>query len=516
MAIFEITAPDGRQLEIEGDTPPTEQDLDKIFANLPSDNSGNIKHKGIDLSPSGLVKQATAGIAAPIRALRFGETLPQAYNRAREIQEESILNKFSPAVDIGAYTALPISRAGGAAGFVTNAAVQGGVPMALEALKQGENPLAGAAGGTAIGIGIQSLPYVGKGAGLLTNKLYLNSFPGLKEKTVQQLIKPNSKALDLTEDTAQNLLMNTTERIQNAYNNLLNKRGQAVNDAVESLRGSKYRIPVQDLQQDITQTFDQYGGDLINPARNMTGGLEDNLNDLIVSGGKETPLQGISGATDITETTISPIDLEKSKQQIGNMINWADETARNYQNPILEQIYGKFNNRLSQLSPELQTANEEFANLRAFKKNEGLRRILKPGDNIDSASQALKNYNSTVTKGNTGRNIRDLENVLSKEGEKPFLNDIDDVNAAMDLLKTEPTGINPLGITDKLKNLVERPILLGSRSLNKTIQRSGLPEVYTRLKQNISEPVRRLTTPLTVKTVSPILYGGVSNLDEEY
>jgi hypothetical protein len=35
MPVYEITAPDGRVLEIEGTTSPTEQDLDGIFANLP-------------------------------------------------------------------------------------------------------------------------------------------------------------------------------------------------------------------------------------------------------------------------------------------------------------------------------------------------------------------------------------------------------------------------------------------------------------------------------------------------
>ena len=31
MAVYEITAPNGQVLEIEGDTPPTEADLDEIF-----------------------------------------------------------------------------------------------------------------------------------------------------------------------------------------------------------------------------------------------------------------------------------------------------------------------------------------------------------------------------------------------------------------------------------------------------------------------------------------------------
>lgn len=375
---------------------------------------------------------------------------------------------------------------------------QGSLLGGLESLKN-EGDLSGLglgalAGGTlgaalpAIGaIGTKAVPWFAERAG--------SAFGGLSPKTLKQVIKPSSNALDLTEDKAENLLMNTTERIRNNYNSLLAQKGQAVNDAVENLRGNEYRIPIQDLQQDISQTFEQYGGDLINPARNMTGKLENDLNELITSGAVETKPAGFVGATDITEPTISPIDLEKAKQQIGNMINWSDETAKNYKNPILEQIYGKYNNRLSQLSPELQLANQEFANLRNFKQNEGLRRILRNGDNIDNASQALKNYNSTITKGNAGRNIKDLENVLVNEGYSPFLNDIDDVNAAADLLYSKPNGRNFMGATDLAKLLLIKPTLRGVRNLNRT----GMPALLERTGETLS--------PYTIRLLMGTSYG---------
>ncbi len=126
--------------------------------------------KGIDLTPSGLVKQATAGIAAPIRALRFGETLPQAYNRAREIQDESVLNKFSPAVDIGAYAFLPQAKVLQGAGklakignMAATGAYQGGIIGGLDSLKD-KGDLSGIAGG-AVGGGVlgAALPAAGYG-----------------------------------------------------------------------------------------------------------------------------------------------------------------------------------------------------------------------------------------------------------------------------------------------------------------------------------------------------------------
>ena len=35
MATYEVTAPDGRKLRLTGDTPPTDADLDEVFADLP-------------------------------------------------------------------------------------------------------------------------------------------------------------------------------------------------------------------------------------------------------------------------------------------------------------------------------------------------------------------------------------------------------------------------------------------------------------------------------------------------
>lgn len=440
---------------------------------------------------------------------------------------------------------------------LTNA-YQGGLIGGVEDLRQGGNGLGGATigalGGGALGT---AMPLTGAAISKLLPRAGA-SIAGVSTDTIRQAIKPNSRALDLNPDQAQSLLLDTTQNVRNAYNNLLSKRGQAVNDAIDNLRGNEYRVPLEDLKSDIKSTFDQYGGELINPARNMTGGLERNLNEL-VSGGTSDPRatlgldnnfitnnidpltrnineaelsyrqllnnvvnnandeniyakagddlynivknlpEDVQGSfyerlgndldTIYNKTqTISPIDLQKAKQQIGHMVNWSDETARNYQNPILEQIYNKYNRRLSDLSPELEKANRQFANLRSFQKNEGLNRILKAGNNIDSASSALKNYNSTVTKGNTGRNIKDLENILVANGSEPFLNTVDDINAAMDLNKSITTGRNFGGVTDLAKSLLIEPTLRGVRAINK----AGFVENLNNLRGNVNPSIIQL------------------------
>ena len=642
---------------------------------LNGENTQNETKKGIDLTPSGLLdKVSNAGAAAVLtpvqmiadRNINPIESYKNAYNDVAQATEKAkastpVMSGIKDfATDLAGYAALPVLRGGGVANFVGNAAIQGGVPGALESLKRGGNVASGAGVGSGIAAALQGIPYAGK---LLKKpaeylgKKAVESLTSLKPATIEQLVKPTSQALDLTEGSAQQLLANTTERVRDAYNNLLGKRGEAVREAASKLNDNASRVNADDLVQDIVATFDQYGGDLVNPARNMAGGLEKELIDLVNSGkpvveidtsllpsgimnknaynkalrkaykenvrgktvnhpqqgdiymrkyganetinkvgndyeqlsllpqideitensvftgveplvpgktnrikaenydvyrgranlhgndvdtqikvantpqGKmfylnEKPTDGVSGftpnigqpgdingsinsITDINEffNSLSPNDLQKVKEQIGKMAKWGDETSRTYAEPITRQIYNKFNQRLSDLSPELAQANAEYAALRNFQNNEGLKRILKPGDNIDTASSVLRNYNSTITKGNAGRNIHELEDVLVKNGEQPFLNVIDDINAANDLLKNIETGRNWLGATTLAKGLA-KPVLKAVREAN----RNGISQKIQNIKDMIA-PIGKLLPALGAKGAANMLYGGVEYND---
>ena len=89
MPIYEIEAPDGRILEIEGNQPPSEKELDDIFASVGSiQQPTHPKKAGVDLTPSGLINQFTnsvsSGLASPIVALKEGLPLNEAYDLAKE------------------------------------------------------------------------------------------------------------------------------------------------------------------------------------------------------------------------------------------------------------------------------------------------------------------------------------------------------------------------------------------------------------------------------------------------
>lgn len=626
--------------------------------------------KGIDLTPSGLANKigqsAGAALASPIVAKRDNIPLKQAFEegmeRAEKARREDKLAGIQDFItDMAGYSAIPVLRGGGLANFAGNAALQGGVPAALESLKRGGSVAGGAGAGAGIAALLQTIPHVGKVIGGVGNKAFeLSGKVGqIKPETLRQVIKPESKALEMSSEDAENLLLNLTKDIRKNYDSLLKKRGEAVNESIKNLGKNTQRFDAQDLINDVTSTFDQYQKDLINPARNMAGGLEDELINLINSGkpvneirellkkiDKENLLQGKANLTNISDelinkakeqgydlsdyihnidssairhirknhgsnseylrgqepvnnndfealpriidspdsiefvgknklgrdviklskdmkdnianyfeeiregqktlsgdtlykqlkggrtaanaafptsktiptsniitdneayfNSLSPLSLQGIKEQVGKMAKWGDEVSRGYAEPITEQIYKKFNDKLSSLSPELAEANKNFANLAAFKKNDGIKQILKGNllseGGIGTAPRALKSYKSSIDKANVGQNLQDLEKVLVGEGYEPFLNQIDDINAAMDLLKTETTGFG--GVAGLAKSLLTRPILSAVRGAN----RAQLPEKMQALQEMLA-PIGKLMPALGAKGASNMLYGGVS------
>ena len=496
MPNIKITLNDGTTKTVRFDDGFTDADIEEVANQL----NANIKpdKKGIDLTPSGAYKKVVAGAVAPLRAAIYKESIPEAYQTGIERLEE-----FKPAkgagdfiFDTAVYSRLPMlkgaSTAGKVGAFAGNAAIQGGVPGLLEGAKEG-NALEGAGTGAGIAAGVQSLPLVGKIAKPVlqvapkTANLLARSLGRIQPETLERAVQPDSIALDLTKDQAQNLLMDTTERIQKEYRNLLNKAGENVNLASLRLPEDRgvFASSLKNSLNDIYNGHSVSGVEGLNPAYDVAG---DIYNDLI---------NKIDLASDVKD--IGKVSAPKLADIMGTIknypINWQTSNAKDRQ-ALLKQIYGDFSRRLGNLSPELRKANAEYAKLAKFDDNEGLKQIINPSvidaNKIDSASTALRNYNSTVTKGNTNRNIQDLEKLLVANGKQPFLNDIDDVNAAMDLLNARSTGDSWLA---NLTTQLSRPALKGVRYLNQ----KGVPQAITNFSEKVSPEVRRLLTPALVQ-----------------
>lgn len=221
-----------------------------------------------------------------------------------------------------------------------------------------------------------------------------------------------------------------------------------------------------------------------------------------------TPTIGVEQGAPITSIADLPKNNNLSATKLyellhGGMpkIKWDDVNA-DIKNNILERVYGKYASRLSKLSPELKQANADYAKVKNFQKNEGLNAIINPknikdvnANKLDNASTKLRNYNATVTSGNKNRNIQNLEQLFINEGYAPFLNDVDDVNAAMDLLNARSTGDSWLA---NLTTQLSRPALKAVRELN----RRGLPQKLNSLNSfsnKVSPAVRRILTPILIE-----------------
>lgn len=576
--------------------------------------------KNLDLTPSGLAKGAASNISALLRMPIYGEDFKTAKDNAnlniqRAEQKHPVLLGGAEFVnDLAGYSMLPYTRGGSVVNFIKNAAIQGGVPGAVEGLKHGGD-VGSAAGGAGTGATIagilQSLPYAGK---LLSKpvqyvgKKAVEALTDLKPETFAQVIKPNSKALDLTEGQAQNLLMNTTERVRNNYKSLLNDRGNEVGDLLNKLPEDK-TFKAKEIVEGYDPIYNSYSlskNQDLNPARNATQREYDRIKELLYGDGKqrieefknsldelafpksyldtikgryknkyynktldtlendiiksergfnEDIIQKIKNNPELLKNPeainnlenevakyakytdedlnrqfydkfweavqkgdileegqnfVNPKELYDLNKNISNWIDW-DKPGAALKNDVLEQFYLSNANKISQLSPELKAANKAYADLMDFQKNEGIRRILNNQNNIDTASSALKNYNSTVTKGNTNRNIQDLENLLTKNGYEPFLNDIDDVNAAMDLLTQPKTGRNFLGAQTLAKGLII-PALKGIRNAKQKGIDGKLSNKVNELKALLM-PINKVLPSAGAKAGANMLYGGVEYND---
>lgn len=575
------------------------------------------ENKGIDLTPSGIGRVMAAATVAPFYGAKKGKKLTDSYKELRNIQNEQIPKSgLEKTLDVASTFVLPqakVLQAGKLAPLVNNlvtGAYQGGLIGGIQGLQEGKG-LEGAAGGAGIGATLTAgLPLVGKvakkGLELLpqTGGLFARTLGRIQPETLKRAVQPDSVALDLTRDEAQNLLMNTTEGLRNNYNQLLADKGNVVGRLLQDLPETT-KFKADDILQDYDKIFDNYSlskNPNVNPAIRATkkemqdiegmlygddfdrvgqfkqdidelkfpnGKLETQkgryknqfysktlqnenndivtanrrFNDEILGTLKEHPeylndpqkiemlenhianysvpeeylyelynkfydAVGKGGVLNKGNNLISPKELYDINKNVSNMTRWdmPDSTTKN---AVLEQIYGQNAERISNLSPELKEANKVYSDLMDFQKNEGIRNILNNSNKIDTASSALRNYNSTVTKGNTNRNIQDLEKLMVKEGYAPFLNNIDDVNAAMDLLNTRTTGDSWLS---NLATQMTRPALQATRGLNRAVQRYQIPQKLENLK-NFVGGWERYTTPGLYGAPAMMLQGGLQYND---
>ena len=476
------------------------------------------ENKGIDLTPSGITRKLAAATVAPFYGAKTGQGLADSYKEIRNIQEEQLpKNLIEKGLDVYTSFQFPVLKlakgAGAGAKIVNNLATgayQGGLIGGIQGLQEGKG-LEGLTSGAKIGATLTAgLPLVVKGAqkGLellpQTGGLFAKTLGRIQPETLKRAVQPDSIALDLTRDEAQNLLMNTTEGIQKGYKRLLDNAGERVGEVAQNLPNNRgvYADALQNTLDDIYNKYSRSGEVNINPAHNAAGDIYAETADLIKKAADPENKNKINASKlyDIMENVKEfPIDFNK--------------TSASKKQAIMKQIYSDFSRKLGNLSPELREANKIYSELAKFDDNEGVRKIINPNtikkEDIDTASSALRNYNSTVTKGNTNRNVQDLEKILVENGYEPFINKVDDVNAAMDLLNARTTGDSWLA---NLATQMTRPALQATRGLNRAVQRYQIPQKLENLN-NLVGDWERYTTPGLYGAPAMMLQGGLQYND---
>lgn len=111
----------------------------------------------------------------------------------------------------------------------------------------------------------------------------------LTPETIAQAVKPSSKALDLDENQAQQLLLDTTQKVRSNYADLLDKKGREVGELLDTLP-KDVNFKAQDLSNDMDKILSSYslsGNMELNPAVNAFRKQGQMVDDLLYGNSTE-------------------------------------------------------------------------------------------------------------------------------------------------------------------------------------------------------------------------------------
>lgn len=536
MAVYEIEAPNGQILEIEGDKMPTEQELNEIFASVQAPQQPMqqepMQEPQSDLQFSlGIAKNVLSGDLSANdatkqiakRNLANREQWEQNHpyisalqkslqpNYRGQVPQWELQAEYGLTPPIGERIKADIKTLGQNAVAPINLglmALTGGSSSVPQLIGYGALQGATGAGLETLadkGLSKDMLPSIGGGAltgGLVgaipaavakpfqtvipkTASAITEAFTRVPTSYIQRATRPTSKALDIPIEEAPDMLADITSRVQSDYADILNTAGQKVGEATRNLPET-INFTAKSLKDDIKKVLDSYStsaNEVLNVGRNNAKKYVNKINNLIDS------------ATKGRESLTAP-ELHDLLKIIKNDVNWK-EGDRKIANEVLERIYGKYSSRLKDLSPELTQANKEFARIADFQKKEGTNKILKSASrgNIDTASRTLRNYDSTVTKGNTKKNVQALEGLFNEYGKQPFLNTLDDLNVATLLNERLTTG------DSTLNKIIRDTALMPALSAVRTV-RQNIPNVNVPIKE-ITQGLKASAVPLLQMLMNP-------------
>ena len=468
------------------------------------DSKPKAEKKNIDLTPSGLLKKYMAGLNAPSKQLYEKAkgndiSLVDAYKMNREQQEQDkqkhpVLSGFGDfATDIAGYSMLPVVGGSGAVPFVSNAAIQGGVPGVIESLKRGGNIAGGAGAGTGIAAALQGInPVAAKGInkvlesdavqkGLPKVLEGLTSVPAeYSERALQKELAGNSilngkfdadtayqpieqtlrKAKEMLPTPADfgNRYYELGQKALEGMENLKNNAGAEIQEALGKLNNKNIKNSIKDVAKSVINSFGE--GGVYNSAVEEAPGLVKFINNSLDKEG------------------LTLRDLHRIKEALYDKGYAAAAAKEGTTAQVARSVAEKLNNYIRSVVPEYQKPNDLFSTIsditRGLEGNTTIGNKLSEIGSVNSAKsgldQKLKNIDNLLPSNqrfykeaqdlvNSENEIKNIVNTVGKQYERnPRLlaNRTDEAfeTAVEDLQKR--TGIN---FMDELNDVRAREAL---------------------------------------------------------
>ncbi len=249
------------------------------------------EQKGIDITPRAIGERLGNALGSAIVSKRDNIPYEEAYKQGEEKLKafnQEPLNQVGNAIgDMALYSELPILKGGGALNFAGNALIQGGIPGAIEGLKEGE-PLSGAGTGAAIAGGLQSLPIIGKPIGNAIQKriedpVFQNKVGKIIEALTSVPEKYTNRALE--KELTGNSLFKGKFDAETAYRPIEAK-----------LREAKGMLPTS---ESYAREFQILGDKSVNSLNNLKTKLGNSLGEVLSKmNGQEQDFKGLQLAVD--------------------------------------------------------------------------------------------------------------------------------------------------------------------------------------------------------------------------
>lgn len=400
------------------------------------------ENKGIDLTPSGLVKNTLASALAPIRGAIHNEDYKTARENALKAAES-----FKPAGGAGdfvwdmlGYSQLPVLRGSGALNFVGNAAIQGGVPAAAESLKRGGNALKGAGVGTGIAGALQGLNKpLGKGVQkLLESDAVQKNLPKVLEGLTSAPADYSQRAIE--KELAGESILGGKFNAETAYLPIERKLRQAKEmlPTAEDFAGEYNRLgqkAVEGLEnlktgagQEISEMLGQLGDkplDTTNIKNAISSTIKSyakggNINPAEIRAGKE-----LEQVNNLIGEEAKPIDLHNIKELLYDVANY--DTAGGIRNDAIKGVANQINNYLRAIEPKYAKPNDVFSLIKNVEKDAG-------GLNPSTIGGKISNIGTkgNITSGLDNR-LKNIDSLLPNQNK--FYKQAQDINAEREAIE---------------------------------------------------------------------------------